>query len=193
MNNKGTILLTSWLIVLLLAGGGPFNASAPAVVSASQGKPTTTKPQTDDSDSFQSEMRALIERYVVDRGALNRTYPGSSSPARRDRMKQFYTQQLDSLNKINFEGMSLDGRVDFLLFKNHLDYELRQLDVQSKQFAEIEPLIPFSKVITELDEDPAPHATYQFSQSSGGSRAIKRDDRTDAQEGGGRHTTGNQN
>jgi hypothetical protein len=67
-------------------------------------------------------------------------------------MKQFYTQRLDSLSKINFESMSIDGRVDYLLFKNHLDYELRQLDLQSRQFAEIEPLIPFSKVIIELDE-----------------------------------------
>ena len=154
MNNKRTFLLTGWLIALLVTGGSSvFNASARAFVSARQGKQTTAKtPDADDSDSSRSEMRALIERYIVDRGALNRTYPGSSSPTRRDRMKQFYTQRLDSLSKINFESMSIDGRVDYLLFKNHLDYELRQLDLQSRQFAEIEPLIPFSKVIIELDE-----------------------------------------
>ena len=48
--------------------------------------------------------------------------------------------------------MSQDGKIDYILFKNHLEYELRQLDIQSRQLAEIEPLLPFAAKIIELEE-----------------------------------------
>ncbi|HLF85319.1 MAG TPA: DUF885 family protein, partial [Blastocatellia bacterium] len=154
MKKKRTFFLTGWLIALLAVSGSPLlSASSRAFASLPQVKqPAAKTADANDPDSSRSEMRAIIERHIVDRGALNRSYPGSTSQARRDRWKQFYSQRLESLSKLNFESMSLDGRVDYLLFKNHLDYELRQLDIQARQLAEIEPLVPFSKTIIELDE-----------------------------------------
>ena len=99
-----------------------------------------------------SEMRDAIERYTVDRGSLTRSYPVTVSRARRERFKKFYTEWLDSLQKLNFDAMSQDGKIDYILFKNHLEYELRQLDIQSRQISEIEPLIPFGAKIIELEE-----------------------------------------
>jgi uncharacterized protein (DUF885 family) len=99
-----------------------------------------------------SEMRAAIERYTVDRGSLTRSYPVGMSPARRDRFKKFYSDWLASLKTVDFDSMSQDGKVDYILFKNHLEYELRQLDIQAKQLAEIEPLVPFAKTIIDLEE-----------------------------------------
>ena len=99
-----------------------------------------------------SEMRASIERYSVDRGSLARSYPVATSPARRDRFKKYYGDWLDSLKALNFDSMSQDGKVDYILFRNHLEYELRQLDIQAKQLAEIQPLIPFAKTIIDLEE-----------------------------------------
>lgn len=99
-----------------------------------------------------SEMRAAIERYSVDRGSLARSYPVGVSPARRERFKKFYGDWLDSLKSMNFDSMSQDGKIDYILFRNHLEYELRQLDIQGKQLAEIQPLIPFAKTIIDLEE-----------------------------------------
>jgi uncharacterized protein (DUF885 family) len=99
-----------------------------------------------------SEMRDAIERYTVDRGSLTRSYPVAVSSARRERFKKFYTEWLSSLQKLNFDTMSQDGKIDYLLFKNHLEYELRQLDIQSRQISEIEPLLPFGAKIIELEE-----------------------------------------
>ena len=48
--------------------------------------------------------------------------------------------------------MGQEGKVDYLLFKNHLEHELRQLDIDERQLAEIAPLIPFSKTIIDLEE-----------------------------------------
>ena len=99
-----------------------------------------------------SEMRSAIELYTVDRGSLSRSYPVAVSRARRERFKKFYSDWLKSLQSVNFDSMSQDGKIDYLLFKNHLEYELRQLDLQSRQLDEIEPLLPFASKIIELEE-----------------------------------------
>jgi len=98
------------------------------------------------------EMRSAIERYTLDRGSLARTYPVQYSRARSDRFKKFYEEWLASLKSLDFDSMSQDGKIDYLLFKNHLEYELRQLDIQSRQLNEIEPLVPFAASIIDLEE-----------------------------------------
>jgi hypothetical protein len=108
---------------------------------------------TSELKGSESEMRNSIERYAVDRGSLMRSYPVEISLARRDRFKKFYSDWLGSLLKLDFDSMSQDGKIDCLLFKNHLEYELRQLDIQSRQLAEIQPLIPFGKTIIDLEEN----------------------------------------
>jgi hypothetical protein len=97
-------------------------------------------------------MRSSIERYTVDRGTLTRSFPVAQSRARRDRFKKFYHNWLVSLLSQDFDTMSQDGKIDYILFKNHLEYELRQLEIQSRQIAEIEPLLPFATEIIELEE-----------------------------------------
>ncbi len=99
-----------------------------------------------------SEMRSAIERYTVDRGSLARSYPVAVSRTRRERFKKFYSDWLASLHSLDFDSMSQDGKIDYILFKNHLEYELRQLDIQSQQINEIEPLLPFAAKIIELEE-----------------------------------------
>jgi len=105
-----------------------------------------------DSNVPQSEMRGVIERYTADRGSLARFYSVEASSARQARMKQFYTDWLHALAKLDFDSMSQDGRIDYLLFKNHLDHELRQLDLQIKALTEVAALVPFGQTITDLED-----------------------------------------
>src|SRR5258706_4219306 len=99
-----------------------------------------------------SEVRGLIERSAADRGSLFRFFGIEASASRQARMKQFYAEWLATLTKVNFDSMSQDGRVDYILFKNHLDHELRQLDIQKQAFTEIAPLAPFARTIAELED-----------------------------------------
>src|SRR5215216_6797816 len=108
--------------------------------------------QTSGPKTVVSEMRSAIERYTVDRGSLTRSYPVAASRSRRERFKKFYEEWLASLQSLDFDSMSQDGKIDYILFKNHLEYELRQLDIQSRQISEIEPLVPFGARIIELEE-----------------------------------------
>jgi uncharacterized protein (DUF885 family) len=109
-------------------------------------------PDLANGEAPQSELRGLIERYTADRGSLFRFFSTDASATRHARMKQFYSDWLAALAKLNFDSMSEDGRVDYLLFKNHLDHELRQLDTQNKAIAEIAPLAPFAATIVDLED-----------------------------------------
>ena len=118
--------------------------------SAQRQKPAASSDTLVDNGS--SEMRPIIEYYIADRGSLQRSFFVNNSPARRERFRKFYQDALDRIQKLNFDAMSEAGKVDYILFRNHLEHELRQLDIEEKQQAEIAPLIPFAKTIVDLEE-----------------------------------------
>ena len=54
---------------------------------------------------------------------------------------------------LGFGWPGLIGRIPFtLLFKNQLEYELRQLDTRAKNFAEASAFLPFAQTIIDLEE-----------------------------------------
>jgi len=135
------ILVTAFAI--FIGAGFQFHSSAqkqkPAVIAEAP-------------DGSPSEMRPIIEYYVADRGSLQRSFFVNNSPARRERFRKFYSDALERIQKLNFDAMSEEGKVDYILFRNHLEHELRQLDIEAKQQMEIDPLIPFGKTIVDLEE-----------------------------------------
>jgi len=147
----GTYLSVATLALTLMSG---LVGSVGAQATINAVHKSDIRPGSDlaNGDVPISEMRSVIERYTADRGSLARFFLVEASPARRTRMKQFYTEWLGSLAKLNFDSMSQDGRIDYILFKNHLDHELRQLDIQEKAFAEIAALTPFASTITDLED-----------------------------------------
>jgi uncharacterized protein (DUF885 family) len=153
MRSASPALTCSLVAVLIITGS--FAINAPAQSSKTNGaKPKPTKPATPSEPVEQgaSEMRAAIERYTVDRGSLQRSFPVATSPSRRERFRKLYNDWLASLEKLDFDSMSQDGKIDYILFRNHLEYELRQLDIQAKQLDEIQPLVPFAKTIIDFEE-----------------------------------------
>src|SRR5262249_51035133 len=103
-------------------------------------------------DLSNSEMRPLIERFAADRGNLLRTYNVEASPARQARVKEFYTDWQGRIAKLNFDSMSQDGKVDYILFRNLLNHELRRMDLEASEDAKKAPYVPFSKTIVSLEE-----------------------------------------
>jgi uncharacterized protein (DUF885 family) len=51
-------------------------------------------------------------------------------------VRGFYTGWLGALRKLDFDGLSPDGHIDYLLLRNHIERELRRLDLQGKTPAE---------------------------------------------------------
>src|SRR5688572_24314288 len=137
-------LIAAVLLAAILTTGAGFATSAQRPSSAGKSPPA--------EDSSISEMRALLEYFVQDRGSLQRSYPVASSPARRERFRKFYGDALDRIRQLNFDGMNQSGKVDYVLFRTYLERELRQLDIEEKQLAEMKPLIPFAPAIVSLEE-----------------------------------------
>src|SRR5215831_4166349 len=139
--------------------------------TSAQRQPRTKVSNTAGSDVIpdaanQSEMRQTIESYVADRGSLQRSFFVNNSPARRERFRKFYQDTLDRIQKLNFEAMSEEGKVDYILFRSHLEHELRQLDIEAKQQADIEPLIPFGKTIVDLEEARRSMETFDSAKAA---------------------------
>ncbi|HEY7544657.1 MAG TPA: DUF885 family protein, partial [Blastocatellia bacterium] len=124
---------------------------APLPLAAQNHKPAASL-DIDDLNPPSGVMAGAIRRYTVDRGNLMRFYTAGPTAARRNRFKQFYAEWLAEIEQLDFERMSVEDRVDFLLFKNHLEYELRQLGIEAQRIAEAEPLIPFAATLMELED-----------------------------------------
>lgn len=99
-----------------------------------------------------SRLRGVIEKYRDDFGVLNRFYSARESGNRAARMKALNSEWLALLNRQKFDGLNHDEQVDYLLFKNYLDHEQRESVRNEKQLAEISALVPFAKIITDLED-----------------------------------------
>lgn len=100
----------------------------------------------------QSELRDTVSGYSQDRAALLRRYEVEYSPVRRDRMRRFYLDWQNRLNRIDFDRLGQEGKVDYILLANEVRYELELLAREERQYGEMLPLAPFAPVIMDLVE-----------------------------------------
>ena len=100
----------------------------------------------------QSEMRGVVQRYEADRGCLSRSYTIPTSPTRYARLKQFHTDWLTALEKLDAAKLSPEAREDYQRLQDSVRRELRQLDSQAQAQAEVAALVPFAPTIINLEE-----------------------------------------
>ena len=94
----------------------------------------------------------VIDRYSQDLAGLRRFHDVAISPTRLERMKQFHDDWRAALETYPFESLDHQARIDYLLLKNRLDDELKQLQLVERRVAEMSPLIPFAAKIIEFHE-----------------------------------------
>jgi hypothetical protein len=96
------------------------------------------------------QMPQVIEQFAADRMSLNRIYPVAIAPARMARFQKFYDEKLAMLAAMNFDKLSEDDQIDYLLLKNRLTADLHQLEIQKTQIAEMQSLLPFAGTIEDF-------------------------------------------
>jgi len=99
-----------------------------------------------------SSMRDFVDRYREDRQALGRRWAVPYSETRRERFRGFYEGWTDQLGSLVYEGLGLEGQVDYQLLRNDLRYQLTLLDREQKLLAEMEGFLPFRPTIVALEE-----------------------------------------
>jgi uncharacterized protein (DUF885 family) len=99
-----------------------------------------------------SELTALVERYTLDRQALQRRYAQEFSADRYARLTRFYKDWQAELSAVPFDTLGIEGRIDAVLLANRIDYELRLLTRERAWVAETASLLPFAAKVTSLIE-----------------------------------------
>ncbi len=119
-----------------------FAAAAPAA-----GQDLTTLVGTETS-----ELAPVVERYSTDRTALGRRWNVPYSPERTRRFHDFFSDWRRRIDALDFETLSLEGRVDYVLLINDLTYQLDLIEREARLAAEMNGFIPFASLIVELEE-----------------------------------------
>ena len=99
-----------------------------------------------------SELRDSVSLFTNDRAALMRRWNVEYSTARRARFKGFYEDWRTRLTRVDFDRMSQEGKIDYILLDTRLRSELDQLRREEKLASDMKPLVPFADIITEFDE-----------------------------------------
>ena len=100
-----------------------------------------------------SELRDVVTRFASDRQAIQRFYSIPGSNERRSRLRSFYQSWLQALPRIDFTRLSREGQVDYVLLRNHVEYQLKLLGREERGERETAPLVPFAESVIRLQED----------------------------------------
>ena len=97
-----------------------------------------------------TELVQAIQTYQADWGALRRVYTNTLSLEYFDRMEEFNQNYLSNLQKMDYNSFSEDGKIDYVLFRNFLEKELAELDLEKKAFEEISSVVAFGVPLEEF-------------------------------------------
>ena len=97
-------------------------------------------------------MPRFIEQYTADSKSLRETYTVLISPLRTARFEKFYNDELAVLAAMDFDSLSQEDKVDYLLLKNRLNADLHQLAIERQQTADMRTLLPFADTIETILE-----------------------------------------
>lgn len=115
--------------------------------------PVSLQPPPNFSSAEDEEtMQDRIVRVTQDEKALNKWYNIDFSPTRLRVLSTFYSNELEGLEKANFESYGQQDRVDFLLLKNYLQRSSRRVDLEYKRNKDASPLLPFTASLISLCE-----------------------------------------
>ena len=129
-------------------------AVAPCAVAQDAPRPAAmvSVPRLTTLPNSTSELVSIVQRFNLDQQALNRRYDADDSPAKRKRMREFYDEWRVRLREHDFDRLSQEGRVDYVLLDNYLIHELALLDRDAKQRTESAPLLPFADRLLGLQD-----------------------------------------
>ncbi|HUQ20782.1 MAG TPA: hypothetical protein VM099_14290, partial [Gemmatimonadaceae bacterium] len=89
-----------------------------------------------------SELAPVVSRFSTDLNSLSRRYDADDSPAQRRRMREFYSTWQRRLAEIDFDKLTQEGKVDYVLLHNYLTHQLALIDRGETQRTETSSLLP---------------------------------------------------
>ncbi|WP_257666397.1 DUF885 domain-containing protein [Parapedobacter tibetensis] len=125
-----------------------------------------------------SESSGLVVQYGHDVRAIQYFYgPMSSgaggrwggtavanSPAERERLIKLNNEYLDKLAKLDFDGMSIYGQVDYILLKRKIEASQKNLKDEATQYQGIANHLPFANAVYDFEAQRRRGTTVQGEQ-----------------------------
>jgi uncharacterized protein (DUF885 family) len=139
-------------VILRAISCGLLLASTALAQDTRRAAPLQTVPRLTTLNNATSELASVVDRFAVDYQSLRRRYDAPGSPAQRKRMREFYDDWRARLKEHDFDKLSQEGRVDYVLLDNYLQHELALLDRDDRQRGETQPLLPFSDRLLALQD-----------------------------------------
>ena len=99
-----------------------------------------------------SELANVVSRYASDYSSISRRYDADDSPDQRKRMRDFYSAWNTRVGEIDFDKLSHEGKIDFVLLRNDIKHELQLLDRRDTQRNETKALLPFADKLLALQD-----------------------------------------
>lgn len=97
-------------------------------------------------------LRVMVEQFSADRSLLLRKYPLEGTTERSDRLKRFYEDTHARLRDLDFEALSREGKVDYVLLDNKVRSELAEIKTDQAVWEKVLTLVPFAPRVLEFEE-----------------------------------------
>ena len=114
-----------------------------------------------------SELADVVNRFAVDLNSVSRRYDASNSPDQRKRMRDFYSEWSRRLHETDFDKLTHEGKIDYVLLDRELRHELVLLDRREIQRRESSALIPFADKLLALHDTRRDLATIDSRAAAG--------------------------
>jgi hypothetical protein len=101
----------------------------------------------------ESDLRVALDRYVLDKAAIERRYEVPFSPARHSRLRTFYQGWQRRLVEADFNALNPEGKIDYVMLRNRIEYDVEMLALADRRWAQMAPLLPFSDKLRLLQEE----------------------------------------
>ncbi len=99
-----------------------------------------------------TEMREVVAQFTADYAALKKFHEVPTSRRYAQRLAKCFRRGETLLDAIDFDRLTSDEQIDYLLMKNFVHRELGRLAVQQKADEQLVPLVPFAVEIVRLEE-----------------------------------------
>jgi uncharacterized protein (DUF885 family) len=138
--------------VLAIAAGAAIRAQQPPDATRTFTSPADYA-EVNPARATPSELRDLVDRFNLDRSAIQRFYTIPGSTTRRERLRAFYDTWLAKLPAVRFDALSQEAKVDYVLLRNRIEYERTLLGREERVRRETGELVPFFDDVALMQED----------------------------------------
>lgn len=101
---------------------------------------------------FATDFSEIVASYQADKAALQRKYPNSLSEVYFERFSKFYSDAKKDLDKLGFEGLTKEQKVDYVLLRNQIDKSNYFHGLEFKAFNEVKNVIEKAQPIYVFNE-----------------------------------------